>query len=128
MTRFEEKTEIKCCYGIDIFFGHVIFQTLFKESDWLLRLLFAFYSIFSVNLLLSRKYVSFYLVIVLQKSYASIYWFRLVRSFVLPSIQKKIQARVLKFHIWISRQKIAYPYFFSCPNYLPLPSYAPFKG
>ena len=57
---------------------------------------------------------------------------RLVRacvpSFVLPSVQKKIQARVLKFHIWIPRQKIAYPYFFYFPNYLPLPSYAPFKG
>ena len=59
------------------------------------------------------------------------YWFRLVRSFVRPSFRpfkKKIQARVLKFHIWIPRQKIAYPYFFSCLNYLPLPSYAPFKG
>ena len=41
---------------------------------------------------------------------------------------KKIQARVLKFHIWIPRQKIAYPYFYSCLNYLPLLSYAPFKG
>ena len=51
-----------------------------------------------------------------------------VRPFVLPSIQKKIQARVLKFHIWIPRQKIAYPNFFSCPNYLPLLSYAPLKG
>ena len=53
-----------------------------------------------------------------------------VRSFVLPSVQKKIQARVLKFHIWIPRQKIkiAYPCIFSCLNYLPLPSYAPFKG
>ena len=47
---------------------------------------------------------------------------------VRPSVRsKKIQARVLKFHIWIPRQKIAHPYFFSCPNYLPLPSYAPFK-
>ena len=35
-----------------------------------------------------------------------------VRLFVLPSVQKKIQARVLKFHVWIPRQKIAYPYFF----------------
>ena len=51
-----------------------------------------------------------------------------VRPFVLPSVQKIIQARVLKFHIWIPRQKIAYPYLFSCLNYLPLPSYAPFKG
>ena len=51
-----------------------------------------------------------------------------VRSFVLRSVQKKIQASVLKFHIWIPRQKIAYRYFFSCLNYLPLPSYDPFKG
>ena len=60
------------------------------------------------------------------------YWFRLVRSsvrlFVRSSVQNRIQARVLKFHIWIPHQKIAYPYFFSCLNYLPLPSYAPFKG
>ena len=50
-------------------------------------------------------------------------------AFVRPSVRsKKIQARVLKFHIWIPHQKIAYPYFFSCLNYLPLPSYAPFKG
>ena len=42
--------------------------------------------------------------------------------------KKKFKARVLKFHIWIPHQKIAYPYFFSCPNYLPLPSYAPLKG
>ena len=33
-----------------------------------------------------------------------------VRSFFRPF--KKNQARVLKFHIWIPRQKIAYPYFF----------------
>ena len=62
------------------------------------------------------------------------YYFRLVRVCVCvcvcvsPSVQNKIQARVLKFHIWIPCQKIAYPYFFSCLNYLPLPSYAPFKG
>ena len=49
-----------------------------------------------------------------------------VCAFVRPL--KKIQSRVLKFHIWIPRQKIAYPYFFSCLNYLPLLSYAPFKG
>ena len=30
----------------------------------------------------------------------------------------KIKARVLKFHIWIPCQKIAYPYFL--PNYVPL--------
>ena len=47
---------------MDIFSGHVIFKTLLKESDWLLRFLFAFYRIFSVNLLLSRKNtsISFY--------------------------------------------------------------------
>ena len=50
-----------------------------------------------------------------------------VRSAVRP-FKKKNQARVLKFHTWIPRQKIAYPYFFSCLNYLLLPSYAPFKG
>ena len=43
------------------------------------------------------------------------------------SVQKKKQARVLKFYIWIPRQKIA-NCIFSCLNYLPLPSYAPFKG
>ena len=31
---------------------------------------------------------------------------------VRPSVQKKIKARVLKFHIWIPRQKIAYLFFF----------------
>ena len=51
-------------------------------------------------------------------------------AFVRPSVRskKKLQARVLKFHIWIPCRKIAYPYFFSCLNYLPLPSYAPLKG
>ena len=33
-----------------------------------------------------------------------------VRSVVLPF--KKISSYFLKFHIWIPRQKIAYPYFF----------------
>ena len=52
-----------------------------------------------------------------------------VSACVCPSVcSKKNQARVLKFHIWIPRQKIAHPNFFSCLNYLPLPSYAPFKG
>ena len=27
MTKFEEKTGIKVCYGIDILSGHVIFET-----------------------------------------------------------------------------------------------------
>ena len=34
------------------FSGHVIFKTLIKGSDWMLRFHFAFYSIFGVNLLL----------------------------------------------------------------------------
>ena len=55
------------------------------------------------------------------------YCFRLVPASVSLSVQKNFKARVLKFHIWIPHQKIAYRYFFSCPNYLPLPSYAPFK-
>ena len=37
----------------------MIFKTLFKGSDWLLRFHFAFYSIFSVNLLLSQKLYHF---------------------------------------------------------------------
>ena len=40
------------------------------------------------------------------------YCFRLVRPSVCPSIKKYFKARVLKFHIWIPRQKMAYPYFF----------------
>ena len=56
------------------------------------------------------------------------YWFRLVRPCVRPSFQKKILARVLKFHIWIPRQKIVdqlvkfkkKSYFFFFSNYLPL--------
>ena len=40
-----------------------------------------------------------------------------VRPFVLPSLQNRIQARVLKFHIWIPHQKLAYPYFFYAPNF-----------
>ena len=51
-----------------------------------------------------------------------------VSACVCPSVRsKKIQARVLKFHIRIPRQKIAHPNF-SCLHYLPLPSYVPFKG
>ena len=42
--------------------------------------------------------------------------------------KKNIKARVLKFHTWILHEKIADLYFFSCPNYLPLWIYAPFKG
>ena len=50
------------------------------------------------------------------------------RVCVCPSVcSKKNQARVLKFHIWIPRQKIAHPNFF-LSELSPLPSYAPFKG
>ena len=38
-----------------------------------------------------------------------------------------VHARVLKFHMWIPHGKIADPYFFSYPSYLPFWSYAPFK-
>ena len=46
---------------------------------------------------------------------------------VCPSVQKKSS---LGFEISYmdSSSKIGYPYFFSCLNYLPLPSYAPFNG
>ena len=43
-----------------------------------------------------------------------------VCPFVLPSVQNRIQARVLKFHIWIPHQKIAYPYFFFLSELSPL--------
>ena len=38
-----------------------------------------------------------------------------------------VHARVLKFHIWIPHGKIADPYIFSCPSYLPFWSYAHLK-
>ena len=38
-----------------------------------------------------------------------------------------MNVRVLKFHIQISHEKIVDPYFFSCPSYDPVWSYAPFK-
>ena len=44
-----------------------------------------------------------------------------------PFVPKKIKARILKFHIWIPHEKIADPYFFSCPYYFLLCSYAPFQ-
>ena len=40
---------------------------------------------------------------------------------------KKIQAMVLKFHIWMPRQKIAYPYFF-LSELSPLAELCPFEG
>ena len=40
---------------MDIFPGHVKFDDLFKQSDWLLRLPFVCFDYFRVSLLLSRK-------------------------------------------------------------------------
>ena len=47
---------------------------------------------------------------------------------VCPSVQKKFKARVLKFHIWIPSQKIAYPYFFFLSELSPLAELCPFEG
>ena len=38
-----------------------------------------------------------------------------------------MNARVLKFHIQISHEKIVDPYFFSCPSYAPFLSYFPLE-
>ena len=38
-----------------------------------------------------------------------------------------MNVRVLKFHIQIPHEKIVDPYFFSCPSYSAVSSYAPFK-
>ena len=38
-----------------------------------------------------------------------------------------MNARVLKFHIQISHEKIVDPNFFSCPSYAPFMSYVPLK-
>ena len=43
-------------------------------------------------------------------------------------ILRTVHARVLKFYIWIPYGKIADPYFFSCPSYLPFWSYTPLKS
>ena len=54
-----------------------------------------------------------------------------IRSFVMLSCAwhnfRPMYADVLKFHIWIPREKIGDPYFFSYPNYLPFESYFPFN-
>ena len=52
-----------------------------------------------------------------------------VRPCIRASVRssKTLHARVLKFHIWSPYRKIADPYFFSCPSYLPFWSYAPLK-
>ena len=38
-----------------------------------------------------------------------------------------VNARVLKFHMHIPHEKIADPYFFSCPSYAPFLSCVPLK-
>ena len=52
---FKRKTQFKICYGMDIFPGHVTFDDLFKQSDWLLRLPLVCFDYFKVSLLLSHK-------------------------------------------------------------------------
>ena len=52
---FRRKTLFKICYGMDIFSGHVTFDDLLKQSDWLLRLPLVCFNYFRVSLLLSIK-------------------------------------------------------------------------
>ena len=52
---FKRKTQFQICYGMDIFPGHVTFDDLFKQSDWLLRLPLVCFDYFGVSLLLSHK-------------------------------------------------------------------------
>ena len=52
---FKRKTQFKIRYGMDIFPGHVTFDDLFKQSDWLLRLSLVCFDYFRVSLLLSHK-------------------------------------------------------------------------
>ena len=52
---FRRKTQFKICYGMDIFSGHVTFDDLLKQSDWLLRLPLVCFNYFRVSLLLSIK-------------------------------------------------------------------------
>ena len=54
---FRRKTQFKICYGIDIFPGHVTFDDLLKQSDWLLRLPLVCFKYFRVSLLLSIKQI-----------------------------------------------------------------------
>ena len=51
-----------------------------------------------------------------------------LRLLVCPSVQKKFKGRVLKFHIWIPRQKIAYPFCFFSSELSPLAELCPFEG
>ena len=50
-----------------------------------------------------------------------------VGTSVRPSVQKKIQARVLKFHIWIPRQNSLHV-FFILSELSPLAELCPFEG
>ena len=52
---FRRKTQFKMCYGKDIFPGHVTFDNLFKQSDWLLRLPLVCFNYLRVSLLRSVK-------------------------------------------------------------------------
>ena len=52
---FRRKTQFKIGYGMDIFPGHVTFDDLLKQSDWLLRLPLVCFNYFRVSLLLSIK-------------------------------------------------------------------------
>ena len=52
---FRRKTQFKICYGMDIFPSHVTFDGLFKQSDWLLRLLLVCFNYLRVRLLRSIK-------------------------------------------------------------------------
>ena len=52
---FRRKTQFKICHGMDIFPGHVTFDDLLKQSDWLLRLPLVCFNYFRVSLLLSIK-------------------------------------------------------------------------
>ena len=58
---FRRKTQFKICYGMDIFPGHVTFDDLLKQSDWLLRLPLVCFNYFRVSWLLSiKKKVTFF--------------------------------------------------------------------
>ena len=48
-----------------------------------------------------------------------------VMLFCACHVLRTLHARVLKFYLWVPHEKIADPYFFSCPAYL-FKSYFPF--
>ena len=68
---FKRKTQFKFCYGMDIFPGHVTFDDLFKQSDWLLRLPLVCFDYFRVSLLLShKKFLTFFQVLFIFSSHS----------------------------------------------------------